>query len=125
MQNLEEKARSWYENLLATHVCSLNHFHTIFCDKYKGYYPYLLMIQNCCDHSESFIQYLQDYYDVDQLINDELLQALDGNPFQHYEQKVEVLLELSSHQEETEDVCCIYVHEHSLQEIILPALINK
>ena len=41
------------------------------------------------------------------ITNDEILEALDGNPFQHYEQKVEVLLELSSPQEETKDVCRI------------------
>lgn len=121
METLEEKVRSWYENLPTPNICSLKNFHTIFCEKYKGGYPSLLLIQNWFDYFESFIQYLEDYYDDDQFTNDEILEALNGHIFQHYEQKVEVLLELSSPKEETEDVCCLYVHEYSPRKIILAA----
>ena len=53
--SLEEKARSWYENLPAVSICFLKNFHTVFYDKYKEDYPSLLLVQNCCDHFENFI----------------------------------------------------------------------
>ena len=113
--SLEEKVRSWYEKLPTASICSLKN------DKYKEDYPSLLVVQNCYDNFESFIQYLEDYYDEDQFTNNEILEALDENHFQHPKQKVEALLELSSPQEETNDVCCPYVHEDSPQETILAA----
>jgi hypothetical protein len=71
--SLEEKARSWYENLPAASICSLKHFHTVFYDKYKEDYPSLLLVQDCCHNFESFIQYMEDYYDDDQFMDDEML----------------------------------------------------
>jgi len=89
---LEEKARSWYENLPTASICSLNHFHTAFYDKYKEDYPSLLLVQNYCHNFESFIQYMEDYYDDDQFMDDEILEALEENPFK----KIESLLEFYS-----------------------------
>jgi len=65
METLEEKDRSCYENLTTSSICSLKNFHIVFHDKYKESYSSLLLIQNCCDNFESFIQYLEDYYDDD------------------------------------------------------------
>jgi len=113
---LEEKARSWYENLPASSICSLKHFHAAFHDKYKGSYSSLLLIQDCCDNFESFIQYLENYYDDDdQFMDHEILEVLKEKPFQ----KVEALLELSSPQKEEDDVCCSETHEVSPLETIL------
>lgn len=55
MDTLEGKSRSWYEQLPAASLCSLNHFHRIFFGNYKGSYPSLLLVQNCSDHFENFI----------------------------------------------------------------------
>ena len=74
-----------------------------------------MLVQNCFDNFESFIEYMEDYYDDDQFMDDEILEALEEKSFQ----KVEALLELSSPQEEKDDVCCLEVHEVSPHEAIL------
>lgn len=104
MLTLEGKARSWYENLRASSICSLKQFHATFHDKYKERYSSLLLIQDCCDNFESFIQYLKNYYEDDdnQFMDHEILEVLEEKPFQ----KVEALLELSSPLKEKYDVCC-------------------
>jgi len=78
MVTLEEKARSWYENLLASSICSLKQLHATFHDKYKERYSSLLLIQDYCDNFESFIQYLENYYDDDddQFMDHEILEVL-------------------------------------------------
>ena len=118
--SLEENARYLYKNLPVASICSLNHFHIVFHDKYKEDYPSLLLVQNYCDNFQSFIQYLEGYYDDDQFMNDEILKALEEKPFQ----KVEALLELSSPQEEKYDACLSDVHEESTHETI-PAVVQK
>ena len=56
MTTLEGKARLWYEKLTAANLYSLKDFHTIFFENYKGSYPSLLLVQNCCHYFENFIQ---------------------------------------------------------------------
>lgn len=61
MISLEEKARSWYEKLLPAILCSLKDFNIIFLEHFKESCPYLLLVQNFCDHFENFIQNLGKY----------------------------------------------------------------
>lgn len=85
MLTLEGKARPWYENLPVSSICSLNNFHIVFFEKYKEYYPSLLLVQNCCDHFESFIKYVVGYYEDDQFMDDEIIEAIHERPFNHEE----------------------------------------
>lgn len=52
MAILEGKERSWYEQLPTSSLYSPKDFHTMFFENNKESYPYLLLVQNCCDHFE-------------------------------------------------------------------------
>ena len=54
MATLEGKARSWYEKLLPGSLYSLKYFHSVFFEKYKDSYPYLLLVEDSCKYVESF-----------------------------------------------------------------------
>jgi hypothetical protein len=83
MASLEGKARTWYEKLPSASICSLKDFHTIFFANYRESYPLLLLVENCCEHFESFIQHLEDVYGDDVFMNDEIIEAMHENPFHH------------------------------------------
>jgi hypothetical protein len=83
MASLEGKERSWYENLPAASICSLKDFHTVFFEHFKESCPLLLLVENCCEHFESFIQYLEDVYDDDVFMDHEIIESLQENPFHH------------------------------------------
>ena len=70
VESLEEKARSWYEDLPAASISYLKCFHVVFCDKHNEYYPSLSLVQDYCDKFQIFIEYLEDYYDDDQFMNE-------------------------------------------------------
>ena len=59
METLEGKVRKWYECLNPGSLFSLKDFHIAFYEHYKEYFPYLSLVENCCDQFEDFIQYLE------------------------------------------------------------------
>ena len=85
MVTFEKKARSWYEQLLVSSLYSKD-FHTVFFKNYKESFPSLLLVQNCCDHFENFIQYLEFFYEDDAFMDDEIIEAFYENPFQSQEE---------------------------------------
>ena len=83
MATLEGQARSWYENLPPACIYSLKDFHSVFFEKYRKTYPSLLLIRDCCDHFENFIQELENMYEDDVFMDDEIVEALQENRFYH------------------------------------------
>lgn len=83
MASLEGKARCWYEKLSPSSLYSLKDFHSIFFEKYKDSYPYLLLVENCCKYVEIFIQHMENLYDDEEFMNEEILEAFYENSFQH------------------------------------------
>ena len=47
-----------------------------------------MLVKDCCKHSVSFIQYLEGCYDDDEFMDEEILQALQNNTFQHLEERI-------------------------------------
>ena len=88
MATLEGKAWSWYKSLENGSLYSLVDFHDVFYDMYKECHPSLLLVKDCCKHSASFIQYLEDCYDDDEFMDEEILEALHNNTFQHQEERI-------------------------------------
>ena len=97
MTTLEGKAWSWYKSLENGSLYSLADFHDVFYDMYKECHPSLLLVKDCCKHSTSFIQYLEDCYDDDEFMDEEILEALHNNAFQHQEESI------TSHEMQHED----------------------
>ena len=97
MTTLEGKAWSWYKNLENGSIYSLASFHDEFYEMYKECYPSLLLLKDCCRHSLSLIQYLEDCYDDDEFMGEEILEALHNNAFQHQEESI------TSHEMQHED----------------------
>jgi hypothetical protein len=111
MATLEGKARSWYEKLPAASLYSLKDFHTIFFENYRKYYPSLLLVQNCCEHFESFIQFMEDVYDDDVFMDDEIIESLHKNHFHHQVKNVET--------------SCHDTQENSQQVVVSPLVVNE
>ena len=88
MTTLEGKAWSWYKSLENGSLYSLAYFHDVFYDMYKEFHPSLLLVKDCCKHSTSFIQYLEDCYDDDEFMDEEILEALHNNTFQQLEERI-------------------------------------
>ena len=84
MATLEDEARSWYESLPSASIYCLRDFHTVFFEKYKESYPSLILVQNCCSHVHNFIESLEKYYEDDNFMDVEIMEALYENPFQQY-----------------------------------------
>ena len=57
----------------------------------------LLLLKDCCIHSLSRIQYLEDCYDDDEFMDEEILEALHKNAFQHQGESI------TSHETQHED----------------------
>ena len=53
--------------------------------KYLETYPSLLLIEDCCDHFDNFIQEIENSYGDEEFMDDELLDALNENPFHCHE----------------------------------------
>ena len=81
MITFEEKTWFWYEILPPACIYSLKDFHSVFFDKYRETYPSLLLIEDCCDHFENFIQELESAYENEEFMDDEILDALNENIF--------------------------------------------
>jgi len=84
MATLEDEARSWYESLPSASIYCLRDFHTVFFEKYRESYPYLILVQNCCSHVHNFIESLEKYYEDDNFMDVEIMEALYENPFQQH-----------------------------------------
>jgi len=97
MATLEGKAWSWYKSLENGSLSSLADFHDVFYDTYKECHPSLLLLKDCCRHSLSLIQYLEDCYDDDEFMDEEILEALHNNAFQHQGESI------TSHETQHED----------------------
>jgi hypothetical protein len=89
MASLEGKTRSWYEKLSPSSLYSLKYFHSVFFERYKVSYPYLLLLEDCCKYVESFIWHMKNIYGDEEFMDEEILEALCESSFQHHEQKSE------------------------------------
>ena len=67
--SLEGNARSLYEGLPTWSLSSLKYFHTTFHEQFKGQYPSLLLLQDCCTHDKEFIENWKDIYGDDQYMD--------------------------------------------------------
>jgi hypothetical protein len=85
MASLDGKSCSWYEKLPPSCIYSLKDFHSIFFEKYREAYPSFLLNEYCCDNFENFIQEMGSVYGDEKIMDDEILEALNENPFQHHE----------------------------------------
>ena len=83
MASLEGKARTWYEWLPTASISSLIDFHTVFFWHFKVSCPLLLLVEDCCECFDSFIQNLEQVYQDDQFMDDELVEALHERPLRH------------------------------------------
>lgn len=55
-------------------------------ERYKESYPSLILVQNYCRHAYSFIENIENVYEDDDFIDNEIMEALYENPFlQHKE----------------------------------------
>jgi hypothetical protein len=68
MATLERKEKQWYENLLFACLYSLQDFHIVFFENYKGSYPSLLLVQDYCPYFVSFIQNFENAYEDDEFM---------------------------------------------------------
>ena len=86
MATLEGEAQSWYEILQPACIYCLKDFHAMFFERYKESYPSLNLVQNYCKHVYSFIESLEKYYEDDNFMDDEIMEALYENPFQQHKE---------------------------------------
>lgn len=86
LATLEGEAQSWYESLPPACIYCLKDFHAMFIERYKEYYPSLNLVQNCCKHAYIFIESLEKYYEDDNFMDDEIMEALYENPFQQHKE---------------------------------------
>ena len=88
MTTLEGKAWSWYKSLENGSIYSLANFHDEFYEMYKECHPSLLLVKDCCKQSLRLIQYLEDCYDDEEFMDEEILEALHNNTFQQLEERI-------------------------------------
>ena len=100
MATLEGKAWSWYESLPNGSLYSLADFHVAFYEMYEECHPSLLLVKDCCKHCVSFIEYLENCYEDDEFMDEEILEALHDNPFHHQEERIASLLDENETQQE-------------------------
>ena len=67
---------------------------------YKECHPSLLLVKDCCKHSVSFIEYLENCYEDDEFMDEEILESLHDNPFHHQEEWISSLLDETETQQE-------------------------
>ena len=94
---LEGEAQSWYEILPPICIYCLKDFHAMFIERYKDSYPSLNLVQDCCKHDYSFIESLEEYYEDDNFMDVEIMEALYENPFQQHEENL-----VDTHQDDQE-----------------------
>lgn len=84
LATLEGEAQSWYENFPVACIYCLKDFHDMFIERYKESYPSLNLVQDCCKHAYGFIESLEKYYEDDNFMDEENMEALCENPFQQH-----------------------------------------
>ena len=89
MATLEGKAWSWYEILPNGSLYSLFDFHVAFYEMYEECHLSLLLVKDCCKHYVSFIEYLENCYEDDEFMDEEILEALHYNTFHQQEEHQE------------------------------------
>jgi len=76
MATLEERARSWYEDLPPAGIFSLQDFYSVFCENYKDNHPSLVLVERFCANLENLCQLMGiDEYDED-VLDSEVREAL-------------------------------------------------
>lgn len=83
MVSLEGNEQSWYERFPNACLSSLRDFHIVFYERYKECHPFLLLVKDCCTHFKIFIENLEIFYEHDQFMDEEILEALHEKPFHH------------------------------------------
>ena len=89
LATLEGKAQSWYEIFPPSCIYCLEDFHAMFIERYKDSYPSLNLFQDCCKHAYSFIESLEKFYEDDNFMDEEVMEALYENPFQQHTEILE------------------------------------
>jgi len=97
LATLEDEAQSWYESSPPACIYCLKDFHAMFIERYKDSYPSLNLVQDCCKNAYSFIESLEKFYEDDNFMDQEIMEALYENPFQQHEENLE-----DSHQDAQE-----------------------
>lgn len=82
LATLEGEAQSWYESLLLACIYCLKYFHAMFSEKYEDSYPALNLVHDCCKYTDDFIESLEKYYEDDNFMDEDIMEALCENPFQ-------------------------------------------
>ena len=100
MVTLEGKAWSWYESMSNGSLYSLADFHVAFYEMYEDCHPSLLLVKDCWKNCVIFIEYLENCYEYDEFMDEEILEALHDNPFHHQEERVFSLLDENETQQE-------------------------
>ena len=67
MYSLKGDAREWYFSLYASNIHSLRDFHVAFNKHCKRYFPHELLLEYCCEKSESRAQRTIDFSSYDEL----------------------------------------------------------
>ena len=67
---------------------------------YEEFHPSLLLVKHCCKCCGSFIEYLENFYEDDELMDEEILEALHNNPFHHEEERIASFLDENETQQE-------------------------
>jgi hypothetical protein len=70
MASLEGKDRSWYEKLSPDSLYSLKDFHSVFFERYRVSYPYLLLVEDCYKYVESFIRHMENIYGDEEFMDE-------------------------------------------------------
>jgi len=89
LATLEGKAQTWYESLSPACIYCLKDFHAMFIERYKDSYPSLNLVQDYCKHAYGFIESLEKFYEDDNFMDGEIMEALYENPFQQHTENLE------------------------------------
>lgn len=112
MVTLEGQAWSWYEILPNGSLYSLVDFHVAFYEMTKECHSSLLLVKDCCKHCVIFIEYMENFYEDDEFVDEEILEALQDNPFHRQEERIASLLDENETQQE-------FIYENMLHPLSL------
>ena len=76
-------------------------FTQYFSKKYRETYPSFILIEDCCDHFENFIQELESAYGDQEFMDDEILDALNENHFHCHEKIMDYSIDDSKLEQNT------------------------
>ena len=128
METLEERARLWYEGLPPAILYSLEDFYSYFCKNDKEIHPPIEMVENFYGNFESLFQYLGIDMDDEDLMNDEIKEAL--LEFNYHQEKV-VEASFHNNQESLQQTIVFLLNENeanrdlNVESHVLPLLNNE